>query len=467
MSVLKLINNSWDESTRNLCFVNTSLQMLYSLPEVRSFFVNQHYKINRDQPTNFKICNEVSRIFKSAGQFSISAATLRLLVGCESQNEEICNGSQQDITLFIRLLLQQIEKELTELDGPNALFMNKFWGREHIIKKFINNSEGTCRRCGKLPRSESEDFNFLKVETINTNMSISLSKMIQNSFSERSDIFKMKCSECCPHPGVCPLTGNCQPENAADQKQLIKTPDFLFIHVLRFSNFSQYKIKTLIVPEEILTLPNGDTFRLLCIADHIGDLIRNGHYVSHVKTDQGWIICDDDKFQNVREPVSPSNYIFLYCKIHTNENYTQVTNTKVKRKEDVSECSNCRKKVENLQFHLEKSLVCKQVSGLKKCEVNLHRIKVNKYTPTKHYETQGIKSISITSQYSCPNCNEKVTDLEHHFRTSCSKVGDLDHCLGNNSKSLQTKKFKKSLTSKNATLNLKQSHKKQKCKSCL
>ena len=138
MSVLKLINNSWDESTRNLCFVNTSLQMLYSLPEVRSFFVNQHYKINQEQSADFKICNEVSRIFKSAGQFSISASTLRLLVGCESQNEEICNGSQQDITLFLRLLLQQIEKELTELDGPHALFINRFWGRENVNKKFFN-----------------------------------------------------------------------------------------------------------------------------------------------------------------------------------------------------------------------------------------------------------------------------------------------------------------------------------------
>ena len=144
MLVLKLINNSGEESTKNLCFVNTSLQMLYSLPEVRSFFVNQHYKVNQDQSANFKICNEVSRIFKSAGQYSISASTLRLLIGCESQNEEICNGSQQDITLFLRLLLQQVEKELSDMHGPHGLFINRFWGREHVIKKFVNSSDGTC-----------------------------------------------------------------------------------------------------------------------------------------------------------------------------------------------------------------------------------------------------------------------------------------------------------------------------------
>ena len=374
MLVLKLINNSWDESAKNLCFVNTSLQMLYSLPEVRSFFVNQHYKVNQDQSANFKICNEVSRIFKSAGHFSISAATLRLLVGCESQNEEICNGSQQDITLFIRLLLQEIEKELTELDGPNALFINKFWGSEHVIRKFVNTSDGTCSRCGKLPRSENEDFNMLKLESLNTNQSISLSTMIQNSFLEGAEIFKMKCSECCPHQGGCPLTGNCQPKNAVDHRLLNRTPDFLFIHLLRFSNFSNLKTKTHVAPEEILTLPNGETFKLVSIADHLGDLIRNGHYVSAVKTEHGWIICDDEKQYNVREPVSSNNYIFLYCKIlpdNLNENTIQQNG---KQKKIVNHCPNCKQHVDNLQQHLDNSLICYQVSKLKKCHIMLPRI---------------------------------------------------------------------------------------------
>ena len=205
------------------------------------FFFNQDYKINQNKSTDLKICNEVSRIFKTAGQFTTSAAVLRLLVGCESQNDEICSGSQQDITFFLRLLIKQIEIELAELDGPQALFMNKFWGREHVIKKFINSSDGKCRRCRKLVRPETEDFNMLKLESVNTNQSVSLNTLIQNSFSEGTDIFKMKCSDCCPHSGVCPLTGMCKQKDAVTQKQLFKTPDFLFIHLLRFSNFSNRK----------------------------------------------------------------------------------------------------------------------------------------------------------------------------------------------------------------------------------
>ena len=451
MSVLKLINNTWDESTRNLCFVNTSLQMLYSLPEVRSFFVNQHYKINQEQSADFKICNEISRIFKSAGQFLISASTLRLLVGCESQNEEICNGSQQDITLFLRLLLQQIEKELTELDGPHALFINRFWGREHVIKKFVNSSDGTCSRCGKLPRSETEDFNMLKLESVNTNQPISLSTMIHNSFLEGVEIFKMKCSECCPHQGVCPLTGNCQPKNAVDQKQLDRTPDFLFIHLLRFSNFSNFKTKTHVVPEEILTLPNGDIFKLVSIADHLGDLLMNGHYVSAVKTEQGWIICDDDTQYKIREPISSNNYIFLYSKIQKPKNLNPIDNIKdqnIKTKK-MNHCPNCKQQVDNLQEHMNVSLICNQVSKLKQCYVSLPRTKVTKKSEVKN------------NSFVCINCGKSVGDINMHYRTSliCGQSQSKEE----SGKKLQP--FDHNQEKRNSTNNI-SSHKKQKCKSC-
>jgi hypothetical protein len=210
MASLRLINNSGLETEKNLCFVNTALQLLYSLPEVRHFFVHQEYKTNQDENADLTICDEVSQIFKSAGQFIASAATLRLLVGNGSGNAEISSGSQQDIIDFLRLLFQQIEIELSELDGPQALFINKFWGREHVVKIFANSTDGKCTACGKLPRQENEDFNILKIEVLNTNNHLSLSAMIHNSFSEGTETFKMKCSECCPHLRNCPLTGNCR-----------------------------------------------------------------------------------------------------------------------------------------------------------------------------------------------------------------------------------------------------------------
>ena len=194
MAPLRLVNNSGMETERNLCFVNSALQLLYGVPKVRNFFVNEEYRINQDESANLKICDEVSRIFKSAG-YTTSAATLRLLVGCESGNSEICDGSQQDITDFIRLLLEQIEAELTELDGPQALFINNFWGREHKIKKFADSSDGKCSKCGNLPRKEREDFNMLKLKVIKTNQELSLSSMVENSYSEGREVIVVRIPE--------------------------------------------------------------------------------------------------------------------------------------------------------------------------------------------------------------------------------------------------------------------------------
>ena len=111
MESIRLINNSGLESDKNLCFVNTAVQLLYSLPEVRKFFIHQEYKTNQEENADLTICNELSRIFKTAGKFVASTATLRLLVGHGSGNPDISSDTQQDIIDFLRLLLQQIEIE--------------------------------------------------------------------------------------------------------------------------------------------------------------------------------------------------------------------------------------------------------------------------------------------------------------------------------------------------------------------
>ena len=361
MAALRLINNSSLESEKNLCFVNASLQLMYCLPEVKKFFINQEYKINQDESADLVICDEMSSIFKSGGNYA-SAACLRHLVGQRSGNLEISSGRQQDVTDFLRLLLQQIELELAELDGPQALFTNKFWGREHIVKKFANSSDGKCSSCFKLPRQESEDFNIMKLDVINTNNTLSLNSMIENSFSEGTEVFKMKCSECCPHLTKCPLTGNCRLKNAIDQKLLFRSPEFLFIQLLRFEQFNTHKTNTIVVPEDILTLPNGETYKFKGSADHLGDLIKNGHYVANVKSGEDWIRCNDDELSIAYEAITSSNYVFLYSKIKSDT----ISEPKVHRHNQASNvCRNCKKNVVDLPKHHAESLICKQTAGFK------------------------------------------------------------------------------------------------------
>ena len=90
MAVLKLINNSGNREEKNLCFVNTSLQLLYSIKEIRDLYKNKVYRENPAQ--KFPVSDELSRIFRTAGECKTSAAELRRLTGKYHRRGNICNG---------------------------------------------------------------------------------------------------------------------------------------------------------------------------------------------------------------------------------------------------------------------------------------------------------------------------------------------------------------------------------------
>ena len=134
MSALKLVNNTGLESEKNLCFVNTELQLLYSIAHVKDFFSSKKYRGNFQ--TKLPLCDELSRIFNTGGRFQTTAAELRRLIGRFYRREDICNGEQQDLEEFHTLLLTGIEHELARVGGLQARFISKFRGTEKIRKSF-------------------------------------------------------------------------------------------------------------------------------------------------------------------------------------------------------------------------------------------------------------------------------------------------------------------------------------------
>ena len=118
MAPLKLVNNTGFESEKNLCFVNTELQLLYSIPDVKDFFALKKYRENCSE--KLPLCDELSRIFCTAGRFNTTAAELRRMVGNLYGRDDICNGVQQDLEEFHTLLLGSIDAELEGLGGVNS-----------------------------------------------------------------------------------------------------------------------------------------------------------------------------------------------------------------------------------------------------------------------------------------------------------------------------------------------------------
>ena len=72
------------------------------------------------------------------------------------RRDDICNGTQQDMEEFHRLLLEVLEKELSQVGFAAARFINKYYGREGNMKKFLNTMDGKCSE-GHMARTEEEE----------------------------------------------------------------------------------------------------------------------------------------------------------------------------------------------------------------------------------------------------------------------------------------------------------------------
>ena len=131
ITALKLVNNRKfkNEDTRNLCFVNATIQIVHSIPDLRNYFKTVDYV--ESDPNSLQVSREVSRIFKNEGKSSECGAKLRKLVGQSSGRNDISDGSQQDIMDFHDILLKVLWNELMMKGDVYGLsLINQLYGKE-------------------------------------------------------------------------------------------------------------------------------------------------------------------------------------------------------------------------------------------------------------------------------------------------------------------------------------------------
>ena len=115
MLPLVLSNNTTRlRKDQNLCFVNATLQVLYSIEDVRDIFTAD---VPSAFPSSWPISQEICRLFQSAGTHEISASVLRRIVGKISRKPYLSDGGQQDMEEFLRILLSELEREVQDDEG--------------------------------------------------------------------------------------------------------------------------------------------------------------------------------------------------------------------------------------------------------------------------------------------------------------------------------------------------------------
>ena len=137
MAPMKLKNEVVGGKIQNLCFVNTSVQMLASLPEFRQYFVERKYRDTDNNNRDFTVSDQLCDIFTSNGQIAVSCNNLRSSVATKSQKQYLASGNQQDLLEFSIALLDVLEQEFDDANCVSGLaLVRRFVGNEVTHKAF-------------------------------------------------------------------------------------------------------------------------------------------------------------------------------------------------------------------------------------------------------------------------------------------------------------------------------------------
>ena len=306
---LKLVNKFGE----NLCFVNVNLQLLRSLGIFHQFFSSKVWNDHPQRRILAPILTEIELIFSSE---EASANNLRSLVATKSENSSMADGEQEDMAEFLNLMLVEMGKELDSLKLSHTVLDN-LMSRDKIVKKFLSEQEtGVCPNCHHVPAEKYDNFNILRlpvpdIKRQSRSKRCTVSELISQHYAEKEQP-GMKCPNCCKHEKNCPLTGKCAPMSYIEQRALIKSPNILIVQLMRFN--PDRKIMTKVIPEDVLVLPSGERYKLVSIADHVGQP-KSGHYVLQLKGVEQWSTFDDSQKYICKEPLSADNYVFGYKKL--------------------------------------------------------------------------------------------------------------------------------------------------------
>ena len=169
-----LINNR-SKSTANICFVNSTVQLL------RKTGYLQFIESNRNILTSdMTVCHALYSLTTETTSKEKSSETIRKLVAIKSNRPNFNNGSQQDAEEFFRVLINVIIEELKDTSEFNVIH-RKHFGKERVSKMFLDNLPlGTCRKCDQFPSLRDEPFLFLKLIVPRSSYTVNLPTLISN-----------------------------------------------------------------------------------------------------------------------------------------------------------------------------------------------------------------------------------------------------------------------------------------------
>ena len=324
------------------CYMNTGLQnIIHCRPFINQLFtiLNEFKDIIEEKIITYSFINLCLSLIKNENyinRFNINSfdpSNFRINF-CKC-HKEYSNHEQHDSLEFLRVLLDDISKELNQTkiiskykelvtegkskEEQNFEYNNFYLCRENsiIVKVFYSQIVNifTCS-CGDISFSFEKilDIPLLFPKDIN-NKEIYLNDLLHHYFNGEKIVWSLECKKCG------------QKNLERDKKiKLSILPEVIIFSLQRFNPITGIKINKIINFEEIIDLKpfcdydlfNGEIntkYKLFGISNHSGT-INFGHYYSYTKVDDIWYEFNDSFVKQINlNLMSRAAYFFFYEKI--------------------------------------------------------------------------------------------------------------------------------------------------------
>lgn len=318
----------------NKCFMISILQCLFSSLKLTDYFLSHQFK--QDDPNNLNPAKK---------EYYIVLSYINLLINVWESNQVLKPKSftenmsifvkkyftlqQQDSHECLLYILDLLHKGLSyeievEINGNvknnSDLLMKKSlesWKNfyensfSYIIELFngLTHNNIKCNSCDHYD-DVFEPYNCLSIDI--PNQTESLDNCLISYFNDKEHIDQWKCEKCNNH-------------GCSKNSKLWSIPNYLVIHLKRFTNDGNKKITHIDFPVDNLNLtpyistdkndPNNYIYSLYAVNYHSGSL-NSGHYWSNCKNlDNNWYLFNDgnvSKIHNDTDLITKDAYVLFY-----------------------------------------------------------------------------------------------------------------------------------------------------------
>ena len=290
--VQPLLLKNGDEH-RNMCSLNSNLQILRHVPE----FVS-----NLDQHKNDSVlCNILFSILSKTGSHQHQSALLLREILANVTQRDLNSGAQNDTVELLSYILDHCPTDLFHFDTSFDYVFQDEEGRPSM-----------CPKCKGNPASVPGTDKILRLILLNSHVNISLNDLVKRHFSKQLQTGGRRCSNCVSINGSAPLLPY------TEQLRMLRHPSYILVQLLRMNFLDGTTTKnstTVTLPKEVIV--DEISYQVIGTISHIGTASA-GHNRAFLKQGEKWFMCEDSRHPYEKNPVdsvTEQNYCLLLKKM--------------------------------------------------------------------------------------------------------------------------------------------------------